>query len=222
MDSARQMTPRIQLSADAGYCLVRSTADQHRQLERILYRRYPHDEWGTFFRFGYRETRWGMLICMVDFLPPGRGDFDDRSPLVEFSPSYINRALSSFDDCKFGVGFIHSHPQNCAPSPSRADDDMDTYFAAEFEKFSEGRPYISLIASRDDSGRRSFSGRCFHRGKWLPATDWLTCGKDVLRREHDFHAALHTRADSSTNERVRQLLGEAVGPRLQNAVVGIV
>lgn len=217
-----QLTPRIRINASAGECLVRSTAEQRRQLDRILYRRYPHEEWGTFFRFGYRETRWGVLVCFVDYLPPERGDVDTRSPLVEFSPSYISRALRTFDGCKFGVGFIHSHPENCEPGPSHSDDDMDAYFATEFEKFSGGRPYVSLIASRDKSGHRSFSGRCFHRGNWMLVAEWKTCGKEVLRQERDFRALLQPVADSTSNERVRELLGEAVSDRLRNAVVGIV
>jgi molybdopterin/thiamine biosynthesis adenylyltransferase len=222
MDSPRKLTPRIQLSVDAGYGLVRCTADQYRQLERLIYRRYPNDEWGAFFRFGYRKTGWGMLMCLVDFLPPARGDFDDRSPLVEFSPGYINRALNAFDGCEFGIGFIHSHPQGCAPSPSRADDDMDAYFATEFERFSGGRPYVSLIASRDESGQRSFSGRCFHKGEWLPVNNWLTCDKEVLQRHSDFRVATQSRPKAVTLDRICQLLGNHVGARLGNAVVGIV
>ena len=223
MDSSRsKLTSRIRLAADAGNCLVRSTAEQRRTLDRILYRRYPDAEWGTFFRFGFRETRWGLLVCFVDFLAPGTGDFDARSPLVEFSPGYISRALRTFDQCSFGVGFIHSHPEGGAPSPSPADDDMDGYFAAEFEKFSGGRPYISLIVSRDESGRRSFSGRCFHRGHWMPVPAWMSCGKDILRRERDFRAVPQSDIYSESNERVRQLLGEAADDRLRNAVVGIV
>lgn len=223
MDSSRaKLTPRIRLAADAGNCLVRSTAEQRRTIDRILYRRYPHAEWGTFFRFGYRETRWGLLVCFVDFQPPGAGDFDQRSPLVEFSPGYISRALRALDGCEFGVGFIHSHPEGCAPSPSLADDDMDGYFAAEFEKFSGGRPYASLIASRDGCGQRSFLGRCFHRGKWMPVFEWLTCGRDVLRRERDFRAAFTPAVHPESDERARQLLGDGAGNRLRNAVVGIV
>jgi hypothetical protein len=222
MDPARQLIPRITLSAGAGSCLVRCTAEQYRQLEQVLYRRYPHDEWGTFFRFGYRKTSWGMLVCLVDLISPTRGDFDDHSPLVEFSAGYINRALNTFDDCEFGVGFIHSHPEDCAPNPSLADDDMDAYFASEFERFSGGRPYISLIASRDESGHRRFSGRCFHKGEWLPVNNWLTCGKGILHRRADFRMVPRSQADSVTLERVRQLLGDHVGTRLENAIIGIV
>jgi hypothetical protein len=55
---------------------------------------------------------------------------------------------------ELGVGVIHSHPQGCAPFPSHSDDDMDSYFAEEFERFGNGRPYASLIVSRDSESTR--------------------------------------------------------------------
>lgn len=222
MDPKSQLILPPQLAADDSQCLVRCTSEQHRTLERLLYCRYPHEEWGTFFRFGYRKTSWGLVICFVDLLPPSQGDFDPKSPLVEFSPGYINRALSTFDEGDFGIGFIHSHPQGCRPTPSRSDDDMDAYFATEFEKFSNGRPFVSLIASRDADHRRTFSGRCVHQGHWLPVTDWLTCGSDVLRRERSLLAPIKLSDECADLERVTQLLGESSAPRLGNTVVGIV
>lgn len=222
MGAKSQLISLDHLAADKGQCSVRTTAEQQRKLERLLYRRYPREEWGTFFRFGYRSTSWGLVTCFVDLLPPEQGDFDPKSPLVEFSPSYINRALNTFDAGDFGIGFIHSHPQGCMPSPSRSDDDMDSYFASEFEKFSNGRPFVSLIASRDANHRRTFSGRCFHRGQWLPVTDWLTCGSDALRRERSLLAPSAPTDELTELERVTQLLGEATAPRLRNAIVAIV
>lgn len=222
MDSQRrQLAPLVRPAADEDVCLVRSTASQRRQLDRLLYRRYPDQEWGSFFRFGFRPTRWGLLVTFVDLLPPEPGDLDERSPLVEFRPGYIGRALSSFDSASFGVGVIHSHPEDCAPSPSPADNDMDGYFAAEFEKFSNGRPYLSLIVSRDRNGVRHISGRCFHRGKWLAVSDWLTCGTDVLRREASYLGPRKAVASSVSTERVSQLLGNVASSRLRGAVVGI-
>lgn len=223
MDSARQkLAPRIRLSADAGECLVRSTAEQRKQLEWLLYRRYPDAEWGTFFRFGYRVTNWGVLVCTVDLFPPKPGDLDERSPLVEFSPGYISRALRSVGGCEFGVGVIHSHPQDCPPRPSFSDDDMDSYFATEFERFSNGRPYVSLIVSRDEMGRRSFSGRCFHRGAWLPVRSWIVCGPDVVRRETGHDHETEALVLDKTVERLSALLGSMALGRLRGATIGIV
>ena len=146
MDTSSHSVKRsIQMNPNLGECVVRSTAEQRIQLDRMLYKRYPDSEWGTFFRFGYRVTRWGVLLSVVDFLPPKVGDFDENSPVMEFTPGYIGRGLRVFDTSAFGLGFIHSHPEGYAPSPSYSDDDMDRYFAEEFEKFSGGRPYVSLI-----------------------------------------------------------------------------
>ncbi len=223
MDSASHcLTSRIGLAADAGYGLVRSTAVFRQQLERLLFRRYPDAEWGTFFRFGYRPTRWGLMVCLIDLIPPQRGDFDEQSALVEFAPSYIGRALDDFENHSLGIGFIHSHPEDCQPGPSRSDDDMDSYFAREFEKYSNGRPYVSLILSRKQSGQRSFSGRIFHSGKWLAAEQWMTAGTEELRREYDFRRRPPLSADASTTERLSQLIGRSASQRLANAKVGIV
>lgn len=223
MDSTReQLNPGTRFAADARVCLVRSTAEQRQSLERLLYRRYPDAEWGTFFRFGYRLTKWGVLVCAVDVLSPKPGDLNERSPLVEFSPGYISQALRMFDVCEFGVGVIHSHPEGCQPSPSFSDDDMDHYFATEFELFSGGRPYVSLIVSRDEYGQRSFSGRCFYRGDWFPVRDWLTCGRDVLRHDTSQGIVSPTDFDGRTMERVSELLGSATSIRLRRATVGIV
>jgi hypothetical protein len=96
----------------------------------------------------------------LKFLPvgccgaPQAGDLDRHSPLVEFRPAYIRRALAALDFEELGVGVIHSHPQGCAPFPSHSDDDMDSYFAEEFERFGNGRPYASLIVSRDSESTR--------------------------------------------------------------------
>jgi hypothetical protein len=128
-------------------------------LLRLLFLRYPDNEWGTFFRFGYRRTRWGVLITWVDALRPEAGDLDRNSPLVEFRPAYIHRALAALESDELAVGVIHSHPQDCAPFASRADDDMDSYFAEEFERFGNGRPYGSFIVSRNSNREVSFSGR---------------------------------------------------------------
>lgn len=223
MDTGSQsIRRRIQVDPKRGESIVRSTADQRIQFDRILYKRYPDSEWGTFFRFGYRMTRWGVLVTVVDFLPPNIGDFDENSPVMEFTPGYIGRGLRVFDTSAFGLGFIHSHPEGYAPSPSYSDDDMDRYFAEEFEKFSGGRPYVSLISSRDEVGKRRFSGRCFHQGHWLPVTQWMTVGRDLLRLENDYRKPIRTSRDVSSTDRANQLLGVDASDRLRNSTVGII
>lgn len=216
------MKPRLRVNNHRGECIVRCTQEQRGQLDRLLFKRYPDAEWGTFFRFGYRVTPWGVLVTLVDLLKPDRGDFDERSHVMEFTSNYIGRGLRSFEDSSFGLGFIHSHPEDCYPTPSFSDDDMDRYFAEEFERFSNGRPYVSLIVSRDEEGRRCFSGRCFVKGEWFPVTRWITVGEQRITREFEFSEPKSDKRGDPSRERARQLMGEEASSRLTNSTVGIV
>lgn len=210
---------RIILSDGCG--LLRTTAKQRETFERLLYHRYPDREWGTYFRFGFRRTAWGLLICWVDLIPPQPGDLDRQSHIVEFQPAYIRRALRTLETCELGIGVIHSHPEDSAVSPSRLDNDMDRYFGSEFERYGEGRPYVSLIVARDRNGQRGFSGRAFDRGKWFPIEEWYVCGDDVLERHHA-QAFLQREPLTSSVERLTQLYGHASVRRLRNSRIGIV
>ena len=218
----------INLIQDGREALWRITEADREKLFRLLFHRYPNSEWGTFFRFGYRRTRWGILVTWVDVLKPEAGDLDRNSPLVEFRPAYIRRALTALDSDELGIGVIHSHPQDCAPFPSLADDDMDSYFAEEFERFGNGRPYASLIVARDADRKLSFSGRVFDRGDWLPVNNCLVSGERLLRenaaRQISYRAAEDRRSTvhEATQERLTQLLGTDATQRLRNAVVGVV
>jgi hypothetical protein len=217
----------IRLNQNGREALWRISDADREKLFRLLFHRYPDSEWGTFFRFGYRRTRWGILITWVDALKPEAGDLDRNSPLVEFRPAYIRRALAALESDELGVGVIHSHPRDCAPLPSRADDDMDSYFAEEFEHFGNGQPYVSLIAALNANRELSFSGRVFNRGDWLPVRNCLVVGERLLREkarlEIERFAATHESAGSgTTQERLTQLLGAEAPQRLRNAVIGVV
>ena len=157
MDPSRsRMNQRLQVNGHRGECIVRCSGEQRGQLDRLLDKRYPDAEWGTFFRFEYRVTPWGVLVTVVDLLKPNRGDFDETSHVMEFTTGYIGRGLRSFDESGFGVGFIHSHPEGCDPRPSFSDEEMDRYFAAEFEKFSDGRPYCGCRNGRRIRSRLAY------------------------------------------------------------------
>lgn len=217
----------IRIIQDGRDALLRVTEADWEKALRLLLHRYPDSEWGTFFRFGYRRTRWGILITWVDTLKPESGDLDRSSPLVEFHPNYIRRALAALGGDELGVGVIHSHPQNCLPLPSRSDDDMDTYFAGEFECFGYGRPYASLIVARNTNRELSFSGRVFDRGAWLPVKNYLVVGGRLLREKarHESNllvAVRDTEVEGTTQERLTQLLGADAPRRLRNSVVGVV
>src|SRR5687767_5606266 len=110
-------------------CLFRITAKDREKLQALLFKRYPHREWGTFFRFGYRVTAWGIHISFVDTIEPQAGDLKRDSGIVEFDARYILRAQFALADTKLGIGVIHSHPQGCSTFASSLDDDMDGYFS---------------------------------------------------------------------------------------------
>src|SRR5258708_40189097 len=92
-------------------CLFRTTAADRKKLEKFLFKRYPRREWGTFFRFGYRMTPWGLHTTFVDALEPHPGDLKRNSAIVEFDARYILRAQLTLADTELGIGVIHSHPQ---------------------------------------------------------------------------------------------------------------
>ncbi|MGD0251528.1 MAG: ThiF family adenylyltransferase [Verrucomicrobiota bacterium] len=217
----------IRTIQDGREALWRITEADRENLFRLLFHRYPDNEWGTFFRFGFRRTRWGILITWVDAIKPESGDLDRSSSLVEFRPAYIRRALAALESDELAVGVIHSHPQDCAPFASRADDDMDSYFAEEFERFGNGRPYASLIVSRAANRELSFNGRVFDRGDWLPVKNCLVVGEQLFREKacleyEQFSTTREPAANDEMQERLAQLLGTGAPQRLRNSVIGVV
>src|SRR5580704_1011768 len=103
-------------------CLFRITAADREKLERLVFKRYPHREWGSFFRFGYRVTSWGIHISFVDAIEPQPGELKQDSGIVEFDARYILRAQLALADTELGIGVIHSHPQGCSTFASSLDD----------------------------------------------------------------------------------------------------
>jgi hypothetical protein len=205
-------------------CLFRITGRDRKQLEDLLFKRYPAREWGTFFRFGYRVTEWGLHVTFVELFPPRGSDLDERSWIVEFSASYILRAQLSTEQDALGVGVIHSHPQGFETSASSLDMDMDGYFAAEFATYGDGRPYVSLRLGGRKDGQIRFSGEAWLNGEKIPVTEFLTVDAQPERLysestpERNFH-----RLDSGESlDRVRQLLGDRNVSRLPLSCVGIV
>jgi len=107
---------------DGRYCLFRITKTDREKLEKHLYRRYPRREWGSFFRFGFRRTSWGLALSYADGLWPEPGDLDRRSPITTFTSQYTLRAFRTAERRELGVGVIHSHPQGCWTSPDATQD----------------------------------------------------------------------------------------------------
>lgn len=198
------------------------------RLEQHLFQRYPEREWGTFFRFGYRRTSWGLLICYVDGLWPEAGDLDRSTPLTTFREQYSRRAFHAAQNADgIAIGVAHSHPRGYATRPSPLDDDMDSYFAREFSAYGNGAPYCSLIFQRNETTGLTFSGRAFDRGRWLAVETAFAAGTTIRR----FESELVPRRQSSlgvdsgaesTTERLQQVLGEPSRRRLQASTVAVI
>src|SRR5262249_13458859 len=92
-------------------CLFRITAADRQKLERLLFKRYPHREWGTFFHFGYRQPSWGLHVTYVNAMEPRPYDLKQTSGIVEFEAEYILRAQFALAQTPLAMGVIHSHPQ---------------------------------------------------------------------------------------------------------------
>ncbi|MEC5125981.1 ThiF family adenylyltransferase [Verrucomicrobiales bacterium BCK34] len=162
--------------------LIRITESARRELEKLVFQRHPSREWGTFFKFGYRQTEWGLALSYVDALPPIGGDLDRRSGMVAFHTDYTERAVDALEEAPFGIGVIHSHPKGGAVSPSSLDDDMDEHFGTEmFYPFAPERPYASIILNKTSSGKLVFSGRVYYQGDWMPASAMLSAGERIER-----------------------------------------
>ncbi len=204
--------------------ILRIVESNRSLLERLIFHRHPHREWGTFFQFGYRRTLWGLALTFVRMLPPQPGDLDRNSAIVSFRPDYISSALTSLEAGELGVGVVHSHPLGAGVTASPTDDDMDEYYANLFEPYGGGRPYVSLIANRDYDGQLFFSGRAYDRGVWVPVTDVLVNGRKLerLRSDRVGSDAAESSVTSAILNRWERLIGRNVCQRLRNAAIGIV
>ena len=60
----RRVAERIQITCDGRIGLLRIRKADQDALEKHVFRRYPDREWGTFFRFGYRRTGWGVASVL--------------------------------------------------------------------------------------------------------------------------------------------------------------
>jgi hypothetical protein len=195
------------------------------RLERHLFRRYPNREWGTFFRFGYRRTAWGLAVYYVEGLWPRPGELDPQSDLTKFHAEYGRRAFHESKSIEgLAIGVAHSHPVGCATIPSYLDDDMDAYFAKELASFSAGRPYCSLIFERSPDTGLNFSGRIHDRGHWLPVVSLFGVGDQVRQYQSQLHSPGQETIPGAeaTTARLRSLMGAPSAVRLRAATVGVV
>src|SRR6266404_3485843 len=204
-------------------CLFRITAADRKRLQTLLFKRYPYREWGSFFKFGFRVTPWGVHISFVKSIEPQPGDLDRNSGIVEFDPGYILRAQLALADTELGIGVIHSHPQGCSTFASSLDEDMDAYFSHEFATYGKGRPYVSLRVGLDADGKFTFSGEAWLKSEQMPVTEWLTVGTGLQREGAAFCSMVDNFISSAdeTRARLTELVGERAG-RLRDATIAVI
>jgi ThiF family len=218
----------LPLAEDARHSIFRIRYADLLCLEKHVYRRYPRQEWGTFFQFGYRRTSWGLALSYVDGFWPEPGDLDRQVALTRFRDQYSRRAFHHAATSPLAIGVIHSHPQESYTWPSRLDDDMDGYFAREFSAYGEGKPYCSLIVQRSAPTGFTFTGRVYYRGEWLPVEKLLTVGEQIdlftSQAEESVvdETAMNIEALESTRARLVSVLGQRSARRLDGATTGIV
>ncbi len=223
----RELAPRLALVNDGRDAILRIRKSDRDKLEKHLFQRYPHREWGTFLRFGFRRTSWGLALSFIDSVLPEPGDLDRQSDVTVFRDQYSLRAMRVAERREVAVGVAHSHPVGFGTSPSPLDDDMDAYFARELAAYSGGFPYVSLIFQRSDETGFTFSGRVYDRGEWLPVTTMFTIGEVVEKEfaEHLQHGEEsefdELGTEKSTTARLDQLFGVQAARRLRNARVGV-
>lgn len=158
--------------------LMRCDSPTFKRLEELIFRRYPDEEWGTFGRFGWRETPQGIVLTLSSLVEPLPGELDEDTSIVSIREPYTLRMALDAEVQPLAVGVIHSHPKGyrCLPSPT--DDDMDTYYAEYFSGFAIDRPYVSLIFAERD-GELIGSGRFFWRGNWHLIDRFTNLGRQI-------------------------------------------
>ena len=219
--TARQMPDGSPMTA-APLALLRAAEPEWTALVALLRARYPHAEWATFARAGWRETPDGLVVTLAGIDQPESGDLDASVPHVAIDERYSLRVALAAERHALAVTVIHSHPEGCRTDPSEVDDDMDRYYARYFGDFAQGRPYVSLIVAHDP-GRDalSASGRVFHNGRWHRVAGVTVEGARTALQGYAAPPVLSPRR----RERVARLaseFGAEAAERLAASTVGLV
>jgi hypothetical protein len=69
----------------------------------LIFSRYPHLEWGSFARFGWREVGDRLVITLAGIDEPTPGDMDDRVPNVRFREPYSLRVALAAERHRLSV-----------------------------------------------------------------------------------------------------------------------
>ena len=143
------------IATRVGSVVLRMSNPERQELLRLVFSRYPKDEWATFARFGWRDTGDTLLLTLASIEGPKPGDLDDgvghvailepswytlRTALhAEAHPPYIAGSREHHNQPPL-VLLMHSHPEGSPPVPSLIDDDMDAYYADYFAGFAPTEP----------------------------------------------------------------------------------
>ena len=200
-----------------GSVVVRMSNPERHELLRLVFSRYPREEWATFVSFGWRDTGDTLLLTLAGIEAPRPGELDEGVDHVAILEPYTLRTALHAEAHPLAVGVVHSHPEGYPPKPSLIDDDMDTYFADYFSGFAPGRPYVSLIVSKID-GQVVFGGRVFHGGHWHPVARFPSDSEPVHIDPGDGSDA----GDLETVARLAAAFGDEAARRLREATVGVV
>jgi ThiF family len=203
--------------------IVRAGAVTWAALLRVLLTRYPHDEWATFARFGWRDTPDGLVVTLAALDVPATGELDSSVGHVAIQEPYTLRVALAAEAHPLAVGVIHSHPEGSRTWPSIVDDDMDGYYAPYFAGFAPGRPYVSLIVARDGSGPVRASGRVYWHGRWHQVTRFLIPSALVSVDSREPPARpVPPPASLARVARLASALGDDAAHRLAGATVAVV
>lgn len=191
------------------------------KLEALLVSRYPHEEWASFFRFGWRLIGEELWISVSALMPPEDDDLDREAGNVVMREQYsLGLALAAEKD-RLGIGFIHSHPQGFEPKPSWIDDDMDRYYVEYFASFAPNRPYLSLIYSGDRHGHVRVGGRAWFGGAQFRVERTEVVGRRIKRLVEAREQETGT-FDRASVAPVISAYGERAAVRLEQSTVCIV
>lgn len=158
---------------------VRISQSCYKKLSDVLFQNYPDREAACFFSFTWEKSVRTLVLTINDLIEPRQDEIDSQLSLVGINEPYSLRCALSLVNSRFSVGLVHSHPEDFGSFPSQMDDEMDEYYAKYFSDFAPGRPYLSMILSKDKNGDLKFSGRIFFETEMLICSQLQITGKST-------------------------------------------
>lgn len=149
------------------------------KLYDLLFKAYPHDEWGAFLKVNWAEVEDLLSFTVNGIEEANEEDISNGKGVIRFHEPYLVKSLASQRKEQVANAVVHSHPENVRPRPSRLDDNMDTYLNEYFHSFQEEAPYLSLIFSKSTEGVITFSGRGMFKGQPFEVEKFVRLGKEI-------------------------------------------